>query len=840
MKGLLIVYLLFVCYSHVCESQQQSGLCPTRDQDAANAVGRGKCRKPCFRLGQDRRCKNRKICTCDHECGLSCINENNECEALPRIENMARIVVRKKDDDNEYVHEATEPYRYDDKAMYECDPGYTLVPDGVVHLCHGRRNWTHFDVSQCALACSPLNEREVLENNMRCGPSCATDRQCSVGMKCRCDGPCGRTCVRLDVDCGPAPNASNSVIRYTGAGFDKVAHFRCLQGYFVRSGSVVRRCTAGGTWDGQRLICGRVTCGDPQPAIEAMSGEMLDWRPRYYVGQNVTMRCMFGRRLLGSSVRTCQSNGRWSGVETACDAIDEFAAEEGCPHPGVPINGKLLRHRGFGVGSVVEFQCNRGYAMIGERRQECLYFLQWDGDGAPLCVDPRFRDTDISALEKLTESTRHIKATLPNVGRTVDNTFAGGHEIYFVIDLSGSIRSSDLKSLLGFCKKLILRLSANATGDIDYGVIVFATNSSVRVDIKEKKSAESVINDLNSIEKERENIKKDIRIGTNTDRALQLLRDQVEFSYAKDKKISGGELRRQRHVFILTDGGHNEGADPQNILQEMIQRTENPPTFYSVSTCKNCNLKGSKAYEELMGLALGKTENFIYIDDFYNLEQALNKATYARYDYSQCGQAGDIESLKQRAKVGRVIGGTNAAIRSWPWQVYISKYSKDIKKTYDEKNAIGGGSVINNQWILTAAHLFYENDEFLGDVPEKYVVTYGVHKLPTNGILLPITRVYRAARIITHENFDPHSFNNDIALVKIGNRQVQQNKFGTRWENSIEGHGRVSYSDYIRPVCLPCVENNFLENYVKLNKNETFNESCRTQGEFLFQTNKDK
>ena len=48
-----------------------------------------------------------------------------------------------------------------------------------------------------------------------------------------------------------------------------------------------------------------------------------------------------------------------------------------------------------------------------------------------------------------------------------------------------------------------MQLSANATGDIDYGVIVFATNSSVRVDIKEKKSAESVINDLNSIEKER-------------------------------------------------------------------------------------------------------------------------------------------------------------------------------------------------------------------------------------------------------------------------------------------------------------------------------------------------
>ena len=57
-----------------------------------------------------------------------------------------------------------------------------------------------------------------------------------------------------------------------------------------------------------------------------------------------------------------------------------------CPHPGVPVNGRLLQERNFSVGAVVSFRCNPGYAMVGERRQTCLYFLQWSGNGAPKCI----------------------------------------------------------------------------------------------------------------------------------------------------------------------------------------------------------------------------------------------------------------------------------------------------------------------------------------------------------------------------------------------------------------------------------------------------------------------
>jgi len=46
-------------------------------------------------------------------------------------------------------------------------------------------------------------------------------------------------------------------------------------------------------------------------------------------------------------------------------------------------------------------------------------------------------------------------------------------------------------------------------------------------------------------------------------------------------------------------------------------------------------------------------------------------------DYSQCGQAGDVGSVRQQARIGRTIGGLDAATRSWPWQVVVS-FRNDI------------------------------------------------------------------------------------------------------------------------------------------------------------------
>jgi len=57
-----------------------------------------------------------------------------------------------------------------------------------------------------------------------------------------------------------------------------------------------------------------------------------------------------------------------------------------CPHPGVPINGRLISASNFSIGGAVEFECDSGYLMIGDEKQTCLYALQWSDGGAPQCL----------------------------------------------------------------------------------------------------------------------------------------------------------------------------------------------------------------------------------------------------------------------------------------------------------------------------------------------------------------------------------------------------------------------------------------------------------------------
>ena len=47
----------------------------------------------------------------------------------------------------------------------------------------------------------------------------------------------------------------------------------------------------------------------------------------------------------------------------------------------------------------------------------------------------------------------------------------------------------------------------------------------------------------------------------------------------------------------------------------------------------------------------------------------------------------------------RVVGGTDAAVGDWPWQV-------GIVRSYNTITPFCGGSLINRQWVVTANHCF--------------------------------------------------------------------------------------------------------------------------------------
>uniref|UniRef100_A0A673I006 Tryptase-like n=1 Tax=Sinocyclocheilus rhinocerous TaxID=307959 RepID=A0A673I006_9TELE len=113
----------------------------------------------------------------------------------------------------------------------------------------------------------------------------------------------------------------------------------------------------------------------------------------------------------------------------------------------------------------------------------------------------------------------------------------------------------------------------------------------------------------------------------------------------------------------------------------------------------------------------------------------------------------------------RIVGGVDASEGSWPWQV--SLHSSNFGGHFC------GGSLINSEWVLTAAHC-------LPDVSASSLRVYLGRRTQQGVNANEISR--NVTTIIVHTSYDRNTNNNDIALLRLSSA--------------------VTFNNYIRPVCL--------------------------------------
>ena len=110
----------------------------------------------------------------------------------------------------------------------------------------------------------------------------------------------------------------------------------------------------------------------------------------------------------------------------------------------------------------------------------------------------------------------------------------------------------------------------------------------------------------------------------------------------------------------------------------------------------------------------------------------------------------------------RIVGGVNAQKGEFPWQVSW-RFSKDPGTTADRH--ICGGSILNENWILTAAHCVDINSGGVSYKDPKYFkALVGEYNLKVDE---PEERKIQIKEIVIHPNWDSSTINNDIALARL-------------------------------------------------------------------------
>ncbi|XP_070708472.1 serine protease 33 [Pempheris klunzingeri] len=124
----------------------------------------------------------------------------------------------------------------------------------------------------------------------------------------------------------------------------------------------------------------------------------------------------------------------------------------------------------------------------------------------------------------------------------------------------------------------------------------------------------------------------------------------------------------------------------------------------------------------------------------------------------ECGRPPLVEN--------RIVGGMDSADGAWPWQVDVQTFTA---------GHICGGSIITENWVLSAAHCF-PNPSDTGS----HIIYAG--RFQQNGINLHES-MHRVSRVVIPSGYiEPHS-GKDLALVQLSSP--------------------VTWSDHVRPVCLP-------------------------------------
>ncbi|XP_037031091.1 limulus clotting factor C-like isoform X2 [Bradysia coprophila] len=145
-------------------------------------------------------------------------------------------------------------------------------------------------------------------------------------------------------------------------------------------------------------------------------------------------------------------------------------------------------------------------------------------------------------------------------------------------------------------------------------------------------------------------------------------------------------------------------------------------------------------------------------------------------DFRIIVQAGESETFTCGRRLvnheALIVNGHTSKEGDWPWHTGILHI--EINRNIEYKC---GGTLLNTDSVLTAAHCVYENDRPI--VPDRVLAQLGRHNLKISGTHSQDIEVYQ---IFIHPNYNASNLVNDIAIMRLATK--------------------ATFNNYVQPICL--------------------------------------
>ncbi|XP_071847912.1 uncharacterized protein [Apostichopus japonicus] len=456
-----------------------------------------------------------------------------------------------------------------------------------------------------------------------------------------------------------------------------------------------------------------------------------------------------GYRLHGERRLTCQSDGTWSADSPVCRDVPR------CPPllEEIEHGRSTAENRTYAPKEIISYYCEEGYRTTSISWRACslknirhTYSAVWLGV-TPRCQgDQDFDDIDeislkmrenldmfeASALFEAVVSNETTNNNVDQTARFIPLSHDTGLDLYFMFDGSSSVGEDNFKKTKRFAKELVKEIGVtDRRNSLRVGALVFNSETEIGFHAIAFDSTDDVLDAIDSMQYRGG--------GTNIAKAFEILSTMMIPQTAmlnRDKSF--------KTVFLITDGEATEGGDAQEGAREVERQGV---TIRCIGISENATRRSLSA---LASEPLH--EHLFFRKDYSTLERLIKIVTNQTIDYSECG-------VSPRRSINDNLQDTPANLGDWPWQIYIQ-----IEST------ICGGTLIEANWILTAAHCLHSNLTF--DVYAGIVNRFdgSRKKLQVNQTIL-------------HPDYDPATKRNDIALIQL--------------------RKPVKLSFHIRKACLP-------------------------------------